>query len=124
MWRTFWQDTRYALRGMRKNPGFTAAAVLSLAVGIGANTCIFSLIDTLMLRPLPVAEPGRLVELLHRLPGEPHFNGFSWRAYQYYLAHSHSFVGLIGTMQARTDCGPHSMCVARGSVRTNLTAFT
>ncbi len=77
-----WQDVRYALRTMRRTPGFTAVAVLSLALGIGANTAIFSLINTVMLRMLPVPEPERLVELLTRLPGEPHFNGFSGRQYQ------------------------------------------
>src|SRR3954464_7669010 len=51
------QDTRYGLRAMRSNPLFTALAVLSLAVGIGANTAIFSLIDALLLRRLPVRAP-------------------------------------------------------------------
>ena len=57
------RDLRYGLRGLRRTPGFTAAAVLSLALGIGANTAIFSLFHTLMLRMLPVARPQELVSV-------------------------------------------------------------
>jgi predicted permease len=57
------RDLRYGLRGLRRTPGFTAAAVLSLALGIGANTAIFSLFHTLMLRTLPVERPQELVSL-------------------------------------------------------------
>ncbi len=58
-----WQDARYAVRRMRRSPAFTAVAVLSLALGIGANTAIFSLIDALMLRWLPVPDPQELLQL-------------------------------------------------------------
>src|SRR5690348_15163207 len=55
------QDVRYAIRGLRRTPAFAAAAILSLALGIGANTAIFSALDSLMFRPLAVAQPERLV---------------------------------------------------------------
>src|SRR5438105_315425 len=60
---TFFKDLRYALRMLRRSPAFTAVAVVSLALGIGANTAIFSLIDTLTLKMLPVEQPQQLVEL-------------------------------------------------------------
>jgi putative ABC transport system permease protein len=58
---TTMQDIRYALRGLRRNPGFAAAAIVSLAMGIGASVAIFTLADSLLLRPLPYREPDRLM---------------------------------------------------------------
>ena len=77
------QDLRYALRGLRKQRGFTAVAVLTLALGIGANTAIFTVINTVLLRPLPYEQPDRLVVLMEtvseRSVGVSYPNFVDWR---------------------------------------------
>jgi predicted permease len=107
-----WRDLQYAFRTLRNNPGFTTTAVLSLALGIGANTAIFSLIDALMLRQLPVRNPQELVQLKFRDPrgARPAEDSFSYDIAKA-LADQHGiFSGVCGFSGAGFDVGP------RGSV--------
>src|SRR5262249_62132536 len=80
-----WQDLRYGARMLGKTPGLTVIALLSMAIGIGANTAIFSLVDKLLLQKLPVKEPERLA-LLSAESVNPRFkmNVFSWRGFKEY----------------------------------------
>jgi predicted permease len=89
------QDVRYALRTIRRSPGLSAVAVLSLALGIGANTAIFSLIDTVMLRMLPVHDPERLTLVVKRLEANRSGHAFSYPAFTLFRDHNHVLSGLF-----------------------------
>ena len=106
------RDLQYALRTLRCNPGFTATAVLSLALGIGANTAIFGLIDALMLRWLPVKDPQALVQLTMRSPHQqgPADASFSYAIVNAMADQTDVFDGVAGLSGATFDVGP------RGSV--------
>src|SRR5713226_636888 len=76
------QDLRYGLRMLRKSPAFAVVAVISLALGIGANTAIFTLINAVILRALPVRDPGGLVQLRSYSPQWQPMNSFSWPMFE------------------------------------------
>src|SRR5215471_8363139 len=89
------KDVRFALRTLRKNPGFTCAAVLTLALGIGANTAIYTVIDNVLLHPIPFTEPDRLVALYQQNPRNdknsiPYLNLLEWQK------QSQTFEGIAG----------------------------
>jgi predicted permease len=86
------QDLRYALRALRKNAGFASVAILTLALGIGANTAIFSIANAVLLRPLPFPQASRIVALYQTLEhAGVHRNGVSYPNFANWLAQSHSF---------------------------------
>jgi predicted permease len=92
-------DLRYALRTLRRSPAFAAVAILSLALGIGANTAIFSLIDAVMLRMLPVEQPARLVQITRSWGTQP--GSFSYPLFEQVRDHTSPFAGIF----AQSDTG-------------------
>src|SRR3712207_5320690 len=91
-----WQDLRYAARMLAKSPGFTFVAVISLALGMGANTAILSAANAIMVRPLPLSEPERVVSVYRRSnegSGEPF--SVSYPDYQYYRDRNDVLSGLL-----------------------------
>src|SRR5689334_12311861 len=99
---TLWQDLRYGFRTLVKNPGFTVVAVLTLALGLGANTAIFSLTDQILIRLLPVEKPEELVVLRSPGPkqgrvwsdGDPD-TSFSYPMYKELRDKNNVFAGLL-----------------------------
>jgi predicted permease len=100
---TLLQDLRYGARVLLKKPGFTLAAVLSLALGIGANTAIFTLVNALLLKPLPVAEPARLVSVFgtdEKNRGQfLNYMGLSYPNFKDYRDENQVFDGLLAHQQ-------------------------
>src|SRR5712692_10291050 len=97
---TLWQDLRYAFRNLARTPGFTAAAILSLALGIGANSAIFSFVDGLIVRPLDLPRAGEIVRV-HAVTPRNRFGQLSYRDYVAYRDQNKTLAGLV----AETDAG-------------------
>ncbi|MGH9445216.1 MAG: ABC transporter permease, partial [Terriglobia bacterium] len=94
---TLWQDVRFALRQLRKSPGFTAVAVITLALGIGANTAIFSIVDAVLLRPLPYPDPNQLVLIFDvPLKQSDALSPISYRDFTECREHNRVFSGMAG----------------------------
>jgi len=80
---SLWPDFRLAIRSLRKSPALTVLALASLALGVGANSAIFSVLNAVLLRPLPVPAPHQLVHLSTTVPGEPDRDEmFSWSMFE------------------------------------------
>jgi hypothetical protein len=119
-----WQDTRYTVRTLRKQPGFAAAAVVTLALGIGATTAIFSVVNSVLIKPLPYPDSDALVRIAHSIGGtdQPYFSEVIFATYEDNTprngdAECLHVVGLhearIDATHAARDSGParnHSRC--------------
>jgi predicted permease len=93
--RTLWNDIRYGIRMLAANPGFSAVAILSLAIGIGANTSMFSLADAMLLRPLPVDHPSDMVRVVSTSQAE-RYGRISYPDYLDFRDHAKTLSGLLG----------------------------
>src|SRR5919205_497616 len=119
--RTLWQDVRYGARAMRANPGFTLVAVVALALGVGANTAIFSVVNAVLLRPLQYPNAERIVAIQElneegrRVQVTP-ANFLDWRAQNTVFEH----LAAINTRPTNLSIGDHAERIDLAMVSANL----
>ncbi len=92
------QDVKYGLRTFKKNPGFTAVALVTLALGIGANTAMFSVVYGVLLRPLPYPEPESMVRISGIMRGQPLQSGFTADSFDYWKQHRDPFESVAASV--------------------------
>jgi len=97
--RTLWQDLRYGARTLLKKPGFTLIAILTLALGIGVNTALFTVFDAFVLKPLPLKDPDSIVKVSGRMPDGKRNWLYSYLDYLDYRDRNHVFEGLVAFNQ-------------------------
>jgi putative ABC transport system permease protein len=95
--KSLWQDIRYGFRTIVKQPGFAAVVILTLALGIGANTAIFSVVYGVLLRPLPYPQPDRITQISISYKGQLDYSGFDAREFDFWKAHSEPFSYVAAT---------------------------
>ena len=113
------QDARFGARMLRRAPLATATALLTLTLAIGANSAIFSLVDPLLFRDVPVRDPASLVQFTFQYPGDPPLNNFSLASYEQYRDGNHAFSDMFGlaslTTESRTGEDPIAAEVVTGN---------
>src|SRR5271155_3618613 len=123
---SLFQDMRYALRQLFKSPGFTLTAVLTLAFGIGATTAIFSIVEGVLLRPLPFPDQGRLVTLGDILEGVKYGSdtpGVTAPGTRIYMQDTHAFSSLGGYQPSTYELSGLSSPVQINAARVTASIF-
>ena len=95
--KSLWQDVRYGFRALVRQPGFAAVIILTLALGIGANTAIFSVVYGILLRPLPYPQPNRIAQISISHNGVLDYSGFDAREFEFWRAQSEPFASVAAT---------------------------